>query len=125
MQRHIADGKRILKSVFLAALHGNQLIAVAGKLTQNTDIQVWDETAFYKANAKQIPDPLGIFRIIFVSLYSPYPCTTRMPRFSRMLNTGTQYFPVDSMQTSKQLCSNSQSAKRFKSELKVLNRFFW
>ena len=50
--------------------------------------------------------------------------TTRIPRFSRMLNTGTQYFPVDSMQTSKQLCSRSQSAKRFKSELKVLNRFF-
>ena len=29
------------------------------------------------------------------------------------------------MQTSKQLCYNSQSAKRFKSELKVLKRFFW
>lgn len=49
---------------------------------------------------------------------------TRIPHFSRMLNTGTQYFPVDSMQTSKQLCSSNQSAKRFKSELKVLNRFF-
>ena len=50
--------------------------------------------------------------------------TTRIPRFSRILNTGTKYFPVDSMQTSKQLCSRSQSAKLFKSELKVLNRFF-
>ena len=50
--------------------------------------------------------------------------TTRIPRFSRILNTGTKYFPVDSLQTSEQLCSRSQSAKRFKSELKVLNRFF-
>ena len=73
IQSHIADSKRILKSVFLAALHGNQLIAVAQKLTQNTDIQFWDEAAFHEANAKQIPDPLGIFRIILVSLYSLYP----------------------------------------------------
>ena len=40
---------------------------------QNTDIQVWDEAAFHKANAKQIADPLGVFRIILVSLYSLYP----------------------------------------------------
>ena len=73
IQSHIADSECILKTVFLAAFHGNQLIAVASKLSQNTDIQVWDEAAFYKANAKQITDPLGIFRIIFVSLYSLYP----------------------------------------------------
>ena len=46
---------------------------VAGKLTQNADIQVWDEAAFDKANTKQIPNPLGIFHIILVSLYSLYP----------------------------------------------------
>ena len=34
------------------------------------------------------------------------------------------YPDVMSMQTSEQLCSRSQSAKRFKSELNVLNRFF-
>ena len=73
IQCHIADSKRILKAVFLAAFHGNQLIAVAQKLTQDTDIQVWDEAAFHKTNTKQIPDPLGIFRIILVSLYSLYP----------------------------------------------------
>lgn len=73
IQSHIADSERILKAVFLAAFHGNQLIAIAGKLTQNADIQVWDEVAFHKANAKQITDPLGIFRIILVSLYSLYP----------------------------------------------------
>ncbi len=47
IQCHIADGKRILKPIFLAAFH--------------------------KANAKQITDPLGIFHIILVSLYSLYP----------------------------------------------------
>ena len=73
IQSHIADCERILKAIFLTAFHGHQLIAVAGKLTQNADIQVWDEAAFHKANAKQIPDPFGILRIILVSLYSLYP----------------------------------------------------
>lgn len=77
IQCYIADCERILKAVFLAAFHGYQLIAVAGKLTQNADIQVGDEAAFYKANAKQIPNPLGIFRIILVSLYSLYPFWVR------------------------------------------------
>lgn len=73
IQSHIADGKRILKTVLFAALHRDQLITVAGKPTQHADIQVWDEAAFYKANAKQITDPLGIFRVILVFLYSLYP----------------------------------------------------
>lgn len=42
---------------------------------------------------------------------------TRRPHSSRMLNTGTQYLPVDSMQISRQLFVRSQSAKRCKSEL--------
>ena len=41
-----------------------------------------------------------------------------------MLNTGTQYFPVDSMHTSRQSFSWSHLAKRFKSELKVVKRLF-
>ena len=73
IQRHIADCERILKTVFLAAFHRNQFIAVAGKFTENTDIQFWDEATFHKANAEQIADPLGIFRIILVSFYSLYP----------------------------------------------------
>ena len=77
IQSHIADCERILKAIFLTAFHGHQLIAVAGKLTQNADIQVWDEAAFHKANAKQIPDPFGILRIILVSLYSLYPLGVR------------------------------------------------
>lgn len=77
IQSYIADCERILKAVFLTAFHGNQLIAVAGKLAQNADIQVWDEAAFHKANAKQVSNPLGIFRIILVSLYSLYPFGVR------------------------------------------------
>ena len=128
IQCYIADCERILKAVFLAAFHGYQLIAVAGKLTQNADIQVGDEAAFYKANAKQIPNPLGIFRIILVSLYSLYPFWVRYYNPNATLFKDVEYRnPVLSggfMQTSKQLCSRSQSAKRFKSELNVLNRFF-
>ena len=73
VQRDIADSKSILKPIFLAAFHRRELVAIAGKLPQDTDAFVWDETAFHKPNAKQIPDPLGIFRIVLVSLYSLYP----------------------------------------------------
>ena len=128
IQCHIADSKRILKPVFLAAFHRDQFVAVAGKLAKNTDIQVWDEAAFTRPIRNRSPIHLESF----VSSLFPFTAfthlglaiTTRTPRFSSMLNTGTQYFPVDSMQTSRQLCSNNQSAKRFSSELKVLKRFF-
>ena len=73
IQCHVADGKRILKAVLLAAPHRNQFVAVTSKFAKNANIQVWDEATFHKANTKQIPDPLGIFRIILVSLYSFYP----------------------------------------------------
>ena len=62
-----------METVLLAVPHGDQLIAVASEFTQNADIRFWDEAAFYKANTKQIADPLGIFRIILVSLYSLHP----------------------------------------------------
>ena len=52
IQCHIANSKRILKAVFLATFHRNQLIPVTSKLTQNADIQVWNETIFHKTNAK-------------------------------------------------------------------------
>lgn len=38
IQCHIADSKRILKTVLLTAFHGDQLVAVAGKLLENADI---------------------------------------------------------------------------------------
>lgn len=70
IQCYIADAKRILKAIFLAAFYRYQLMAVAGGLTQNSDIQVWDEATFHRSNVKQIPNPLGVFRIVLVSLYS-------------------------------------------------------
>ena len=73
IQCHIADSKCILETIFLAAFHRNQLIAVAGKFPQNADIPIWDEAAFYKPNTKQITDLLGVFCIILVSLHSLYP----------------------------------------------------
>ena len=73
IQCHVADSKRILKTVLLTASHGCELVAVASKLSQDADVQIWDKAAFHKAKTKQITDPLGIFRIILVSLDSLYP----------------------------------------------------
>ncbi len=39
---------------------------------------------------------------------------------SRMLKTGIQYLPVDSIQTSRQSCARSQSRREAISELVVL-----
>lgn len=52
---HIADGKSILETVFLAALHGCELVAVAGQLTEDADILIGDKAALYKTNTKEIP----------------------------------------------------------------------
>lgn len=73
IQSQIADSQRILKTVLLAAFHRREFVAVACKLTQNADVQIWDKAAFHKANAKQITDSFGILCIILVSLYSFYP----------------------------------------------------
>ena len=61
------------ESGFSHCFHRNQLISIAGKFPKNADIQVWDEAAFHKTYTKQITDPLGVFCIILVSLYSFYP----------------------------------------------------
>ena len=125
IKSHIANGKSVLKTILLTALHRSELIAVAGQLPQDTDILGRNKAAFHQTDAEQIPNPLGILCVILVSFtHLGLAMTTRMLRFSRMLKTGTQYFPVDSMHTSKQLFSWSQSAKRFRSELNVENRFF-
>jgi len=34
---------------------------VAGNLSQDADIRVWDEVAFHKVDTKQNPDLLGVF----------------------------------------------------------------
>lgn len=119
---------RVFCAVFLAASHRCELIAVTSQFAEDADILVRDKTAFHQANAKQISNPFGVLGIILVTLYSFDPfgvCDDNwIPRFSRILKTGTQYFPVDSMQTSRQSFSWSQSAKRFRSELNVEKRFF-
>ena len=70
IQRHIADGKGILKAVFLAASHRCELIAVTSQFAEDADILVRDKTAFHQANAKQISNPFGVLGIILVTLYS-------------------------------------------------------
>lgn len=70
IQRHIADGKSVLKAVFLAASHGYQFIAVTSQLTEDADILVRDKAAFHQADAEQISNPFGVFGIILVAFYS-------------------------------------------------------
>ena len=65
--------KDFKNAVLLAASYRHEFVAIAGELPQDTDVFVWDEAAFHKSNAKQISDPLGVFRIILVSLYSFHP----------------------------------------------------
>ena len=115
IKRYIADGKSILKTVFLAAFHRCELIAIASQLTEDADILIRDEAAFYQTDAEQISNLFGVLGIILVALYGLDPfgvCNDDIiPRFSGILKAGTQYFPVDSMQTSRQSFSWSQSAK--------------
>ena len=73
VERDIADGKSVLKSVFLAAPHGCELIAITSELTQDADILTGDEAAFDQTDTEQVADPLGIFGVVLVSLYSFHP----------------------------------------------------
>lgn len=73
IHRHVADGKRIWEAVFLATFHGYELIAVAGKLPQNTDILGLDKTAFHQANTDQVSNLFGVFCIIFAPFHSFHP----------------------------------------------------
>ncbi len=70
IKRHIADGEGILETVLLTAFHRSEFVAVTGQLSQNTDILSWNEAAFYQADAEQVSNPLGIFGVILVTLYS-------------------------------------------------------
>ena len=70
IKRHIADGKSVLKAVFLAAFHRCEFIAIASQLAENADILVREKSAFHQANTEQISDPLGNLRIILVPFYS-------------------------------------------------------
>lgn len=70
VQRDVANSESVLKPVFLTAPHGSEFVPVAGQFPQDADLLVWDETAFYQSDAKQISDLLRVLRIILVSLYS-------------------------------------------------------
>ena len=52
IKRHIADGKSVLKAVFLAAFHRCELIAIASQLAEDTDILFRDKAAFYQTDAE-------------------------------------------------------------------------
>jgi len=62
-----------LEPVLFAGFAGNKLKPVTGILPQDSDRFAGDKTAGNKAEAKQVADPFGIFRIILVALYSPDP----------------------------------------------------
>ena len=73
VERDIADSKGVLKAVFLAAPHRREFAAVPRELAQDADLLTGDEAAFDQTDTEQISNPLGIFGIVFVSLYSFHP----------------------------------------------------
>ena len=70
---HIAYGKGLLKTVFLATFHRSEFVAVAGQFSQDTDVLGWDKAAFHQTNAEQVPNPFGILCIVFVSFHRLHP----------------------------------------------------
>jgi hypothetical protein len=66
---YIADGKNILESILFAGFAGNKLKPITGILPQDSDRFAGDITAGNKAEAKQVADPFGIFRIILIAFY--------------------------------------------------------
>ena len=70
IKRHIADSEGILETILLAAFHRSEFVAVTGQLPQNTDILSWNKAAFYRADAEQVSNPLGIFGVILISFHS-------------------------------------------------------
>lgn len=73
VESNIADGKSVLKSVFLAAPHRCELIAITSELTQDADVLTGDEAAFDQTDTEQVANPLRILGIVLVSLYSFHP----------------------------------------------------
>ncbi len=117
-----------METVLFAAFAAGQLKAVAGVFAEDTDVLTRNKTAGDKAEPEKIADPFGILGIILVAFYGFNPLRVGNgdidPVFRR-LKTGIQYFPVDSMQTSKQELSRSHCLKCRISLLKVEKRFFW
>ena len=58
---YIADRKSVLETVLFTALHGDELIAVAGQFPKDANFLIGDKTAFDKANANRSPIHLESF----------------------------------------------------------------
>lgn len=73
VERDIADGKSVLKTVFLTAPHRDEFATVSCELTQDADVLTGDKAAFNETDTEQVTNPLGILGIVLVSLYSFHP----------------------------------------------------
>ena len=73
VERDIADGKSVLKAVFLTAPHRDEFATVSCELTQDADVLTGDKAAFNETDTEQVTNPLGILGIVLVSLYSFHP----------------------------------------------------
>lgn len=121
------DGEGILKSHLLAGTLIDKLVAVAEKLPELMDLFHRNVAGGDDVKLEKVSDPHGIFVIGLLPFDSPDVFRVgdnAMGWPSRTLKMGIQYLPVDSMQTSEQLCLRSQSRQALRSELKVANRFF-
>ena len=63
----VANGERVLETVFLTGFTGNQLVSVARILAQYAHPLFRDKATGNKAEPKQVADPFGILLVIFIS----------------------------------------------------------
>ena len=89
-------------SVFFSGTHIGKLETVSGKLTECPDISRWNKRCLNNIKMEKIRNPFCVTFIRFLPFMAlTYLGCVRTTCIcvSRMLKTGIQYLPVDSMQT--------------------------
>ncbi len=117
VQFQVGNGKTVLGAILFPREYIGEFDAIAHQVAQLADIRRWDKAGLDHAAHIQVTDPLGVlsvglvpflgFDVLEVGQGDPI-------GLFRILNTGIQYLPVDSIQTSKQKYLASQSAKSCK-----------
>ena len=102
----------VLETFFFSGTHIGKLETVSGKLTECPDISRWNKRCLNNIKTEKICNPFCVTFIRFLPFMAlTYLGCVRTTCIcvSRMLKTGIQYLPVDSIQTSWQLYERSQS----------------
>lgn len=113
----VGDSQTVLGAVLLSGEHVRELGAVAHQVAELPYFRRWDKAGLYHVAHEEVADPLcilavGLITLLRLRIFGMGKCDET--GFSRMLKTGIQYLPADSMQTSKQEYFASQSASSLK-----------